>query len=139
MFQRGSAIESDQRTAETTFLDEGTSLCGSLTLGGPARIQGQVEGEITARDTLTIGESGVVKARIAGTTVIVRGQVTGDITASTRLELHSASRVHGNISAPTLVIHEGAVFMGQCTMGEGARAARTGRDAELAPLAAVAS
>lgn len=136
MFQRGTAGEPEERT-EATFLDQGTSLSGSLTLGGAARIEGQVEGEITARDTLVVGENGVVHARITGTTVIVYGQVTGDIAAATRLELHGSSRVHGNISAQTLVIHEGAIFMGQCTMGDAARAARASAAAEPAPPAAV--
>lgn len=105
--------------AETTvsaFLDESTTVTGTVVLGGPARIEGRVEGEVTAKDTLTIGKSAVVNARVTGTTVTVHGTVKGDITATTRLELCAPCRVQGNISAPTLVIHEGAVFEGGCTM-----------------------
>lgn len=83
---------------------------------GTGRIEGQVEGEICAQATLTIGESAVVNARISGTCIIIHGRVTGDISARERLELRAPSRVTGNISTPSLVIHDGAFFEGQCAM-----------------------
>lgn len=102
---------------EQTFLAPGMSIQGTVRLAGPTRIEGEVEGEVTAGDLLTIGETGVVRASIAGTTVIVHGQVQGDVSASVRLELHGTGRIHGSISAPTVVVHEGAVFHGMCSMG----------------------
>src|SRR5207249_3851367 len=110
--------------ATSAFLGKGTKIVGKLTFEGSVRIEGQIEGEIVGQDTLTIGESAVVKAKIVGTSVIVHGQVTGDITARTRLELRAPSKVVGNINAPSLVIHEGAVFDGQCAMGASADSAR---------------
>lgn len=107
-------------TETSAFLGKGASLTGTVKFDGPARIEGSVEGEITARDSLTIGETAVVKATVSGTTVVVHGQVTGDVTAKTRLELRAGARITGNISAPTLVIEPGAVFDGQCSMGNGA-------------------
>jgi cytoskeletal protein CcmA (bactofilin family) len=98
------------------FLGKGTKVTGKLVLDGTGRIEGHVEGEIAAQDTLTIGEGATVNAKIAGTTVIVEGQVTGDITARQRLELRATARIHGNITAPSLVVHEGAILDGQCSM-----------------------
>lgn len=100
----------------SAFLDESTTVTGTVVLGGPAKIEGRVEGEVTAKDVLTVGKTAVVNARITGTTVTVHGTVKGDITASTRLELCAPCKVQGNISAPSLVIHEGATFEGSCTM-----------------------
>ena len=115
---------------EQTFLGHGMSLGGTLRLAGPTRIEGEVEGEIAAADLLTIGETGVVRAAIAGTTVVVHGQVDGDVTASARLELHGTGRIRGSIAAPTVVIHEGAVFHGMCSMGQAATG--TSRDPDAA-------
>jgi len=112
--------------ATSAFLGKGTKIVGKLSFEGSVRIEGQIEGEIAAQDTLTIGESAVVKAKVTGTSVIVHGQVTGDIQARTRLELRAPSKVVGNINSGSLVIHEGAVFEGQCSMGGGAEAARKG-------------
>ena len=108
--------------ATSAFLGKGTKIVGKLNFEGSVRIEGQIEGEIAAQDTLTIGESAVVKAKVTGTSVIVHGQVTGDIQARTRLELRAPSKVVGNINSGSLVIHEGAVFEGQCSMS-GAEAA----------------
>lgn len=98
------------------FLGLGSKVDGKLVLEGAGRIEGQVEGEISAQDTLTIGESAVVNAKISGTSIIIEGRVTGDVCARQRLELRATSRVQGNISAPCLVVQDGAVFEGQCSM-----------------------
>ncbi len=116
---------------EQTFFSQGMSIGGTVRLAGPARIEGEVEGEVTASDLLTIGETGVVRATIVGTTVVVHGQVTGDVSASVRLELHGTGRIQGSITAPTVVIHEGAVFHGMCSMEPAASA--NGHDRALAP------
>lgn len=98
------------------FFGKGSQITGKLVFEGQGRIEGQVEGEISAQDTLTIGESAVVNAQISGTCIIVQGRVTGDITARQRLELRAPCRVHGNITAPSLIVQEGAFFEGQCAM-----------------------
>ena len=119
MFERERERARPEETSGTNaFLGKGSQINGKLVFEGPARIEGQVEGEITAQDTLTIGEGAVVKARITGTSIVVLGQATGDITARTRLELRAPSKVCGNISTPCLVIQEGAVFEGQCSMAD---------------------
>jgi cytoskeletal protein CcmA (bactofilin family) len=106
----------------TAFLGKGAKLVGKISLDGPARIEGHIEGEIEAKDTLTIGEDAVVKAKITGTTVIVHGQVIGDVAARTRLELKSPGRIQGNITTATLVIQEGTSFEGNCAMSDDSRA-----------------
>lgn len=106
----------------TAFLGKGAKLVGKISLDGPARIEGQIEGEIEAKDTLTIGEDAVCKAKITGSTVIVHGQVIGDISARTRLELRSPGRIQGNVTTATLVIQEGTSFEGHCAMSEDQRA-----------------
>jgi cytoskeletal protein CcmA (bactofilin family) len=108
----------DEGSGSNAFLGKGSRIVGKLVFEGPARIEGTVEGEIAAQDTLTIGESAIVNAQIAGSTVIIHGRVTGDVTARKRLEIRAPGRVLGNITSPSLVIHEGVVFEGQCTMGD---------------------
>jgi cytoskeletal protein CcmA (bactofilin family) len=125
MFERErERTHPDDAAATSAFLGKGSRVTGKLAFEGTVRIEGHVEGEITAQDTLTIGESAVVNAQINGSSIIVNGKVTGDITARKRLEIRSPGKVYGNISAPSLVIHEGVIFEGQCTMSptEGTRA-----------------
>lgn len=100
----------------TAYLDAGSRVSGKLYFETPARIDGHVEGEITAKDALTIGESAVVSAQIKADSVIVAGKVSGDIVAIHRIEIRPSAKVLGNITAPMLVINEGALFEGHCAM-----------------------
>ncbi len=107
------------------YLDSGSKISGKLLFEGATRIDGQVDGEITAKETLIIGESAVVTAQIKATAIIVAGKVSGDITATQRLEIRPSARVIGNLASPVLVVLEGAMFEGHCSMQpEGAREER---------------
>jgi cytoskeletal protein CcmA (bactofilin family) len=108
------------------LLGQGSRVEGKLTFEGSVRIDGHVEGEISAQDTVIIGESADITAQIQANSVIVHGRVNGDITARKRVELKAPATVVGNISTPSFVVHEGVVFEGHCTMG-GAAASRTER------------
>jgi len=103
--------------AASAFLGPGSKITGTVKLDSTGRIEGEVEGEIHARD-LVIGESAVVKAQVRGATVVVHGTVSGDIQATSRLEIRRPAKVKGNISSPVLVIEEGASFEGKCAMGD---------------------
>jgi cytoskeletal protein CcmA (bactofilin family) len=97
-------------------LGQGSRIEGRLSFDASVRIDGQVEGEIAAKETVLIGESAVVSAQIQGSTVIILGRVNGDVTARKRVELRAPGRLIGNLNTPALVIHEGVTFEGHCTM-----------------------
>jgi cytoskeletal protein CcmA (bactofilin family) len=107
-----AAPASDSRA----YLDSGSKISGKLSFDGPTRIDGQVDGEITGKDSLTIGESAVVTAQIRAAAIIVAGKVSGDIIATNRIEIRPSAKVIGNLTAPVLVVHEGALFEGHCSM-----------------------
>jgi cytoskeletal protein CcmA (bactofilin family) len=103
-------------TEARAYLDRGSKIHGKISFEGPARIDGEVDGEIDAKDALTIGENAIVTAQVRAASVSVAGKVSGDITATQRIEIHPSARVNGNIAAPVLVIREGALFEGHCSM-----------------------
>jgi cytoskeletal protein CcmA (bactofilin family) len=107
-------------------LGQGSRVEGKLTFDGSVRIDGQVEGEISAQDTVIIGEGAEVTAQIQANSVVVQGRVNGDIIARKRVELKAPATLVGNVNTPILVIHEGVVFEGNCTMG-GAASGRAER------------
>src|SRR5262245_4741261 len=77
--EKGSTMASADKLAgsDTTqpnaFFGKGTRITGKVSFEGAARIEGQVEGEIVASDTLIIGESAVLNAQITGNVVIING------------------------------------------------------------------
>lgn len=120
------------------YLDAGSRISGKLSFDGPTRIDGQVDGEITGKDSLTIGESAVVTAQIRAAAIIVAGKVSGDIIASNRIEIRPSAKVIGNLTAPILVVHEGALFEGHCSMqpeaSQGAKVTVFAKDERVAPV-----
>ena len=117
----------DDASGSGAFLGRGSRVVGKVSFEGPARIEGTVEGEVVAQDTLTIGESAVVNAQVTGNAIVIHGRVTGDVVARKRLEIRAPGRLLGNITTPSLVIHEGVVFEGQCTMAGDAKPAEKDR------------
>jgi cytoskeletal protein CcmA (bactofilin family) len=127
--QRAASVEPGEATA---FIGKGSRISGTVVLEGGGRIEGVVDGEITAGALLTVGESAVVSAGVRGTTVVVHGRVTGDVTVSERLEVLPTGAVCGNVRAPRLIIHEGARLEGGCAMGgDGALAEASPREASI--------
>lgn len=114
------------------YLGRGSRVSGKLNFDGTVRVDGQVEGEISAQDTLIVGERAVVTAQINGNTVIIKGKVTGDINARKRVEIRAPGKLYGNIVTPSLVIHDGVVFEGHCSMGATAEA--RGAESKSTPL-----
>src|SRR5258708_2319424 len=60
--------------ATGAYLDSGSKVRGKLSFEGATKIDGQVDGEINARDSLTIGESAIVTAQIKAAAIIVAGK-----------------------------------------------------------------
>jgi cytoskeletal protein CcmA (bactofilin family) len=127
MFDRNQGtMRGTDGTALNAFFGKGSRITGTLVFEGPSRIEGHVEGEVSAQDTLTVGESAVVNARIKGLMIVIHGTVTGDVVAQTRLEIRAPGKVIGDVTTPTLVIDEGAILEGRCSMRSGASAEATG-------------
>ena len=112
-------------TAAQAHLGKGSRVEGRLTFEGSVQIDGQVEGEIYAHDSVIIGDSAVISAQIQAEVVVIKGKVTGDIAGRKRVELRAPGKLSGNITTPSLVIHEGVFFEGHCSMGNGTESKAT--------------
>jgi cytoskeletal protein CcmA (bactofilin family) len=116
-------------------LGKGSHVEGKLTFDGSVCIDGNVEGEIEAHDSVIVGDTAVINAQINAETIVVKGRVTGDIAGRKRVELRAPCKLVGNITTPSLVIHEGVVFEGHCSMGGGtdSKTEKTDRKVALFP------
>jgi cytoskeletal protein CcmA (bactofilin family) len=113
----GAPVRPANPSAEgRAYLDKGSKISGKISFEGPARIDGEVDGEVNAKDSVAIGETAVVTAQIKAASVMVAGKVSGDIVATQRIEIRPSAKVIGNLTAPVLVVHEGAHFEGHCSM-----------------------
>ena len=120
----------------TAFIDEGSEIEGKYSFSGTVMLNGRFSGEIQTKDTLIIGEKGVVNATVRAGSVVISGEVVGKVLASERVELRGTARVFGDVEAPVVVVEEGVLFEGHCKMtkGKGAETAPTGRDLSVVQL-----
>ena len=84
------------------FLDSGAVFKGELEFEDTMRIDGRFNGKIVSKNELIVGESATIE---------------GDIHVG-RVEIHRNGKVYSDIDTPALVIEEGAIFQGNCVMGD---------------------
>lgn len=116
----------------TAFLDEESEIEGRYTCAGTVVFDAKFSGEITSKDTLIIGERGVVHANVQAVNLVVRGELVGDVWASGRVELKATARLIGNVEAPVIVMEEGAVHEGHTRMGRATSSAEAPEPTALA-------
>ncbi|MDP2654510.1 MAG: polymer-forming cytoskeletal protein [Candidatus Omnitrophota bacterium] len=107
--------EQDEKSIEINAKMQGT-----LSFKDPVnlKINGNFNGTLEVRGTLTIGSTAFVEAHITGDNIIIAGKVRGDIFAKKMLVLMPTGVLTGNIVTPKLNIVEGAMFQGKCQMME---------------------
>jgi cytoskeletal protein CcmA (bactofilin family) len=98
------------------YLGPGTKIHGKLQFDGPATIEGDIEGEIVAHASVTIGQQATMKGKISAVSVVVQGKVLAEIQAEKKLEVQSPGSVIGDVNTQTLVIGDGAVLEGHVSM-----------------------
>ena len=100
------------------FLDRGASFKGELEFEDTMRIDGRFHGKIMSKNELIVGESAHIEGDIHVGRIAISGTVVGKIVAETRVEIHRNGKVYSDIDTPALIIEEGAIFQGNCVMGD---------------------
>ena len=100
------------------FLDRGSSFKGELEFEDTMRIDGKFNGKIRSKNELIVGESAHIEGEIHVGRIAISGTVVGKITADQRVEIHRNGKVYSDVDTPALVIEEGAIFQGNCVMGD---------------------
>ncbi len=100
------------------FLDRGSSFKGELEFEDTMRIDGKFIGKITSKNELIVGESAHIDGDVHVGRIAISGTVVGKIVAGQLVEIHRNGKVYSDLDTPALIIEEGAVFQGNCVMGE---------------------
>ena len=100
------------------FLDRGSSFKGELEFEDTMRIDGRFNGRIHSKNELIVGESAHIEGDIHVGRIAISGTVVGKIRADQRVEIHRNGKVYSDIDTPALIIEEGAIFQGNCVMGD---------------------
>lgn len=100
-----------------TLIGEGTVIDGELHFVEGMRIDGQVNGDVTAAgdgaSILVISENARVIGKVKAGHVIISGTVVGPVHSDELLELQPKARIAGNITYGVLEMHQGASVDGE--------------------------
>src|SRR5690606_13846291 len=98
-------------------IGESITIQGDLSGKEDLTILGRVQGKVDVEgNSVTIGQSGFVKADVYGKSVIVEGRVEGNLFGGEQIVLRSTGHVHGNLTAPRVSLEDGAQFKGAIDM-----------------------
>lgn len=102
--------------ARTSVLAQDLKITGEISSAGTVEVQGEVDGNISARG-LIIGSEGRVSGLVQAETVEVRGVLDGAV-ATQGFTLRAAAQVKADVAYTALVIESGAQIEGNFTRGK---------------------
>lgn len=118
---------------ERAVIGASITIHGDLSGEEDLTIHGRVEGKVDVKgNSVTIGESGRVKADVYAKTVFVEGEVEGNLYGGDQIVLRSSGNVRGNLTAPRVALDDGAQFKGSIDM-EPKRQGAAGRAPSTSP------
>lgn len=120
MFSSGSKSKGKKETSVSNnllnIIGAGTKVHGDLISDGDIRVDGTIEGHVTVKQRLVLGEDGFIKGDIEALDAIVAGNLQGNIKVEQMLILKPSSKIEGDISTDKIIIESGAQFNGRCNM-----------------------
>src|SRR4051812_12306499 len=101
-----------------SIIGPGMRIVGDLITAGTVRVEGTIEGTVSAGKAVVIGKEGEVIGDVITQDAVIGGRVRGTVTAESRLELQATAQIEGQICARAqhLVLEEGCRFNGQVQM-----------------------
>ena len=102
---------------ETAGIGASIRIVGDVTGDEDLTIFGKVDGKIVLpKHSVTIGQSGRVKADIQAKFVSVAGEVHGNLVAAEQIVIRKTATMLGNLTAPRVGLEDGCRFRGSVEM-----------------------
>lgn len=100
------------------MVGEGAVFEGTLRTKSDVRVSGRIIGTLSVGERAIVAQEGAVEGELVARNADIAGSVQGELHVHERLVLRSTARVEGNVRTGRLVVEEGAVFNGECRMGQ---------------------
>ena len=106
-----------KQPAIKSLIAEGSEIVGNMRFTDGLRVDGNVNGNIQAKDDvpsmLVISETAHVVGEVSADHIIINGSVIGPVNARLMLELQPKARIEGDVQYAALEMHQGALITGQ--------------------------
>ena len=98
-------------------LVDGTKIVGDIFSESNLRIDGEVQGNISTKGKVVIGENGLVNGNLTCQEADIEGKINGNLSVESLMILRETAKITGDIQTARLHMEEGALFLGSCAMG----------------------
>jgi cytoskeletal protein CcmA (bactofilin family) len=109
-------------TAANTIA-EGTKVQGSVEAEGDFQLNGVLDGTMTTKGRVVIGERGSLLGNLRATSVLVLGHLEGDVECTDRLEIGPNGKILGDVTMKSFAVQNGGIFRGSSRMAVEAKSA----------------
>ena len=106
---------------ELTQVGNAVQVNGDIIGKTDLRIAGKVHGNVQIDGELILEKFASIDGDVKCGIAILAGSIKGDVDCKGKLVLQDNAQITGNVKAEQLVIHEGAIFQGNCEMSTTAR------------------
>ncbi len=99
-----------------SLIGENIKIIGRVEGNGNIRVDGMVEGDIDYNGNIVVGETGKIHGDVSAGEISLAGTIRGNISSSSKMTILPTGKLIGNIQVPSFIIHENAIFEGNCKM-----------------------
>jgi len=126
MFGNKPATENTPASAPRTDgnwnkIAKGTVVMGNINAEGDLRIEGKVVGTIVCNSKLVVSETGSIEGNVDARNATIEGEIKGNVVTRELLQIDKTGKITGDIYTQKLVVQMGAIFTGNCKMGDAAK------------------
>jgi cytoskeletal protein CcmA (bactofilin family) len=112
----GKKADSEIISSGINRICAGTNFVGNVDASSDIRIDGNLDGNLTTRGKLVVGETGEIKGDIICKNADILGVINGKLSVSDFLVLKSTAKVKADVTTGRILIEAGAFFSGLCNM-----------------------
>jgi cytoskeletal protein CcmA (bactofilin family) len=116
--QSSQAMQNNKPSSAINTLVSGTHAEGTIIAKSDIRIDGMVEGNLQCSGKLIIGIEGKVEGEAICQNAVIEGTFRGSLTVHDSLDVRENANVVGDIKTGKLNVQAGAIFNGNCDMGQ---------------------
>jgi len=114
--ENGVSPQSSSSAINTLVI--GTQIEGTIVAKSDLRIDGFIDGKLNCNGKLIIGPEGKVEGTAVCQNAVVEGNFRGELTVNDTLDVREGATVVGEIKTGKLLVQTGAIFNGNCDMGQ---------------------
>lgn len=115
----GGPIAAHHTNSSPTVFGKTMKIVGEVSSDEELQVEGELEGQLTLKNKLTIGPTSKVSANIKAHEVVIFGTVKGNVEAENRISLRAGASIVGDIKTAGIVIEDGAYFKGGIDISRG--------------------